>query len=305
MSAEGSTKTLLVALGGNLLIAGIKFTVSFITGSAAMLAESIHSAADSFNQILLLIGSKRASKPASELFSFGYSREIFFWSLMVAMLLFFLGACFSVYEGIDKALNPQSIHHIAWIFIILFSSALIEAKSFQVAYREFRLRHKEPFFKAIKSSHNVSLVIVILEDSAALTGLIVVMITTVLAWLVNPVFDAIGSIIVGCLLLAVSLLLIIEVKGLIIGESIPRSDREKIKRILHSYPQVDHINRVQTMVMGNNHYLVLLSLDMKDEIKVYQAEDLVEKIKMHIMKEIEGIETIYIELRDAVRNQKV
>jgi cation diffusion facilitator family transporter len=305
MSANGSPKAVVFALGGNLLIALIKFIVSFVTGSAAMLAESIHSSADSFNQILLLIGNRRARRSASEIHSFGYSREIFFWSLIVAVLLFFVGALFSIYEGVEKTIHPEEITNIKWIFIVLISSIFIESKSFQVAYKEFRSTHKQKLFKAIRDSQNVNLIVVIMEDAAALTGLIIVAITTLLAWQVHPIFDAIGSIMVGILLLVISILLIIEVKGLIIGESIPREERNQMKEIIHSYRQVKHINRVQTMVMGNNQYLVLLSLDLEDDLSVYQAEDLIEQMKLEIRSKISGIENIYIELKDSVRNQKV
>jgi cation diffusion facilitator family transporter len=305
MSANGSPKAVLFALGGNVLIAIIKFIVSFVTGSAAMLAESIHSTADSFNQILLLIGHRRSKLAATELHSFGYSRELFFWSLIVAVLLFFVGALFSIYEGIEKVIRPEEITNIKWIFIVLVSSILIEAKSFQVAFKEFRATHKQKLFKAIRDSQNVSLIVVILEDAAALLGLVIVLITTLLAWQVHPIFDAIGSILVGVLLFSVSILLIVEVKALIIGESIPREERNLMKEIIHSYRQVKHINRVQTMVMGNNHYLVLLSLDLEDDLSVYQAEDLIEQIKLDIISKINGIENIYIEIKDSVRNQKV
>ena len=305
MSAHGSLKAVYFALGGNLLIAFLKFIVSIITGSSAMLAESVHSTADSFNQVLLLIGNQRSRKAANEMHSMGYSREIFFWSLIVAVLLFFVGALFSIYEGIEKSLHPEELSNIQWIFILLLCSILIEAKSFQVAYKEFRKSNKKPILKAIRESQDINLIVILMEDSAALTGLIIVLISTLLSWLVNPVFDAVGSILVGVLLLIISILLIIEVKGLIVGESIPREERQRLKEILHSYKQVKHINKVQTMVTGNEKFMVLLSLDLDDSLTVYQAEDLLEQIKLEIIRKIGNIETIYIEIKDAERNQRI
>jgi cation diffusion facilitator family transporter len=305
MSSHQSSKAIIFALAGNLLIATIKYIVSFITGSTAMLAESIHSSADSLNQVLLLIGNKRAKKSATEMHSMGYSREVFFWSLIVAVLLFFIGALFSIYEGVEKALHPEHLDSVQWIFIILISSIVIEGKSFQVAYKEFRKTNSQPFFKAIRQSNDVNLIVVLLEDAGALTGLILVLISTFLAWKVNPIFDAFGSICVGILLLLISIILIIEVKALIIGESIPREDRNKMKAILHSYRQVKHVNRLQTMVMGSHKFMVLLSLDLDDSLSVYQAEDIIEQIKLDILKEVKEIETIYIEIKDSERNQKV
>ena len=305
MSSHGSNKAIVFALAGNLLIAIIKYIVAFITGSTAMLAESIHSTADSFNQVLLLIGQKRAKKSPSEMHSFGYANEVFFWSLMVAVLLFFVGAIFSIYEGIHKLMHPEELTHVFWIFAVLISSIVIEAKSFQVAFGEFRKTTKLPFFKAIRASTQVSLIVVVLEDSAAMAGLLIVLISTLLAWLVNPVFDAIGSIFVGILLLSVSILLIGEVKNLIVGESLPRERRLFVRNIIHKYKKIGHINRIQSMVMGDSKYLVLLSVDVNDEMKGSEVEDMIEHLKLELKKEIPEIGTIYIEAQDSVRNQKV
>jgi cation diffusion facilitator family transporter len=304
MSSHGSNKAVVFALAGNLLIAVIKYIVAFITGSAAMLAESIHSTADSFNQVLLLIGHKRAKKSPSEMHSFGYSNEVFFWSLMVAVLLFFVGALFSIYEGIHKLIQPEELKNVYWIFAVLISSIVIEAKSFQVAFGEFRKTTKLPFVKAIKESTQVSLIVVVLEDSAAMAGLFIVLISTTLARFVHPVFDAIGSITVGLLLLTVSVLLIAEVKNLIVGESMPRESRQVIRNVIHKYKQIKHINRLQTMVMGDSKYLVLISVDINDDMKGSEAEDLVDQLKLDLKKEIPEIGTLYIEIKDSVRNQQ-
>ena len=303
MSTQGSNKAIIFALAGNLLIAVIKYVVSFITGSTAMLAESIHSTADSFNQVLLLIGHKQAKKSPSEMHSFGYANEVFFWSLMVAVLLFFVGALFSIYEGFHKLSHPEPLTNIYWIFAVLISSILIEAKSFQVAFGEFRKTTSLPFLKAIKASTQVSLVVVVLEDSAAMAGLIIVLVSTMLAWLVNPIFDAVGSIFVGLLLLAVSILLIAEVKNLIVGESMPREKRQMIRNVIHRYKKIKHINRMQTMVMGDSKYLVLLSVDIDNDIKASAAEDLIEQVKIDLKREIPEAGNIHIEIQDAVRNQ--
>jgi cation diffusion facilitator family transporter len=305
MSSHGSNKAIVFALAGNLLIAIIKYIVAFVTGSAAMLAESIHSTADSFNQVLLLIGHKKAKKSPSEMHSFGYANEVFFWSLMVAVLLFFVGAMFSIYEGIHKLIYPEAIKNVFWIFAVLISSIVIEAKSFQVAFSEFRKTTKLPFLKAIRASTQVSLIVVVLEDSAAMAGLVVVLLSTLLAWLVNPVFDAIGSITVGILLLAVSILLIAEVKNLIVGESLPRERRLLLRNIIHKYKNTGHINRLQSMVMGDSKYLVLLSVDVNDDMKGSDVEDMTERLKLELKKEIPEIGTIYIEAQDSERNRKV
>lgn len=304
MSSHGSNKAILFALGGNVLIAVIKFVVSFITSSSAMMAEAIHSTADTFNQVLLLIGHKKARRSPSEVHSFGYANEVFFWSMLVAVLLFFVGAIFSIYEGIHKLIHPGHITDVIWLFVVLISSILIEAKSFQVAYGEFRKTTRLPFFRAIKASTQVSLIVVVLEDSAALLGLGVVLISSLLAWLVNPIFDAIGSIAVGLILLAVSILLISEVKNLIVGESIPKEKRELMHAEIIKHKGVVRINRVQTMVMGDSKYLVLVSIDVEDDMRASEAEDLVAEIKSGLKHSIPEIGIMYIEVKDSIRGIK-
>ena len=174
-----------------------------------------------------------------------------------------------------------------------------------MAFSEFRKTTKLPFLKAIKASTQVSLIVVVLEDSAAMAGMILVLLSTLLAWFVNPVFDALGSIAVGILLLAVSILLIAEVKNLIVGESLPRERRLLVRNVIHRYRKIGHINRMQTMVMGNSNYLVLLSVDISDEMKSFEVEDLIEQLKLNLKTEIPEIGTIYIETQDSARNQKV
>ncbi len=170
---------------------------------------------------------------------------------------------------------------------------------------EFRKTTKLPFLKAIRASTQVSLIVVVLEDSAAMAGLFIVLISTTLAWLVNPIFDAIGSITVGILLLGVSILLIAEVKNLIVGESMPRERRLLMRNVIRRFKNIGHINRIQSMVMGDSQYLVLLSVDINDEMKGSEIEDLTEQLKLNLKKEIPEIGTIYIEVQDADRNQKI
>jgi divalent metal cation (Fe/Co/Zn/Cd) transporter len=202
-------------------------------------------------------------------------------------------------------MHPEGLTNVYWIFAVLIVSIFIEAKSFQVAITEFRKTTQLSFFKAIRASTQVSLIVVVLEDSAAMAGLVLVLISTLLAWLVNPVFDALGSITVGILLLAVSILLIAEVKNLIVGESMPRDRRQVLRNVIHTFKQIGHINRMQTMVMGDSKYLVLISIDINDEMKGSQVEDMIEQLKLKLKKEIPEIGTIYIETQDSVRNQKV
>jgi cation diffusion facilitator family transporter len=301
---DGSKKAVVFALGGNMVIAAIKLIASFFTRSSAMLAEAIHSIADCFNQVFLLIGSKRAIKPANEQHPFGYGREEYFWGFMVAILLFFVGSMFSIYEGINKLLHPEQIHYIWWSIGILGAAVLIETKSFLVAFGEFKKKGKGNFLRAIKNSVDTNLIVILLEDSAALCGLLIAIICTILTVVVDPIFDGIGGTLIGLLLASVSYLLTNELRKLIIGESMPREDRHKIKHIIEEFRMVKHINKIQTMAVGKK-YLLLLSLDFDDSENAYDIENAIEEMKVRILRKHPEIETIYIEAKDNNRNDRV
>lgn len=297
MSHSNSTKAVMIALTGNALISVLKFIAAFFTLSASMLAEAIHSTADCLNQIFLLIGKKRSGKKNDELHPFGYGAEEFFWAFMVAILLFFGGASFSIYEGVHKLLDPQPVQHVTWALIILGISILIEAKSFYVAYSELRKNVKGDIVKAIKKSVDINLIVIILEDAAALAGLVIAFIFTILA-LYNPIFDGIGSIIIGLILVFVSYSLVNELRKLIVGESMPRKDRARIKEIINTFEIVVHTNRLKTMAMGRSSYMLLVSINVADFVKGYNIEDLVKQIKIEVNQEFPQISEIYIEISE-------
>ena len=295
--AHGSNKAVIYALAGNGIISILKFVAAFFTTSTSMLAEAIHSTSDCLNQVFLLIGSKRSKKAVSEEHPFGYGREEFLWAFMVAILLFFGGALFSIYEGIHKLSDPEPIKHFWWGITVLSIAILVEGKSFLVALKELRRTSKAKFFKAIKKSIDINLIVILLEDAAALTGLVVALICTVLASF-YPIFDAIGSILVGLILTYVSYSLVNELRKLIIGESMPRESRNKIKQIVSEFEAVTHVNRIKTMTMGKNKYLLLLSLNVDDFMKAYKIEDIVDEIKKDIVNEYPEVNEIYIEISD-------
>ena len=253
MSHSNSIKAVTIALVSNFIIALIKFAAAFFTKSAAMMAEAIHSTADCFNQIFLLIGDKRTQKKSTEQHSFGYGKEEYFWGFMVAVLLFFIGGGFSLYEGIHKLFVPEPIKHVFISFVVLSIGIVLEANSFRVAYLQFKEKYKMSFFRAIIIINDTNLLVILLEDFAALLGLILVFVTTILAITVSPIFDAIGSILVGLILMAISYTLTNELRKLIVGESVPRDVRAKIKGIIHKNSIVGHINKIQTMFIGKKN----------------------------------------------------
>lgn len=297
MSHSNSTKAVVFALLGNAFISLLKYVAAFFTNSASMLAEAIHSTADCLNQVFLLIGSKRTKRGNDELHPFGYGREEFFWGFMVAILLFFGGAIFSVYEGIHKILEPAPIQHVRWGLAVLLISIVIEGKTFMIAFKQLKAASNEGVIKAIKNSVDTNLIVIILEDAAALFGLVIAFICTILA-LYFPIFDAVGSIIIGLILTYVSYSLVNELRKLIIGESMPREDRNKIKEILNGVDGVTHINRIKSMAMGRNKYLLLISINVEDFIKGYKIEDMVENIKLDIKDMFLSVDEIYVEISD-------
>lgn len=297
MSTQGGIKAVTIALFGNLSIGVLKLIASLFTRSAGMLAEAIHSFADTTNQILLLIGSKRSKKEPDEQHSFGYGKEEYFWGFIVAVLLFFMGGAYSIYEGIHKILHPENIEHALWLFGVLIISIGIEYKSFSVAFNEFKHdRNGATWFGHLKNSTDTNVFIIIFEDFAALTGLLLVAITTLLAITISPIFDAIGSILVGLLLISTAYFLSNELRKLMVGENISREMRNKIKETIKTHATVKHINSIRAMYMGNNEFMVILSLDIEDDNHVYQIEGLVADMKADIKKLYPNAKYIYIEV---------
>ena len=304
MSQSNSHKAVIFALGGNLAIAIIKFVAAFFTTSTSMLAEAIHSIADCFNQIFLLIGNKRAARPRDEMHPLGHGREEYFWGFMVAVLLFFGGALFSVYEGIHKVMNPEPIHYLSWSLVILGAAIIIEGNSFRVAYIEFKKNSKGSLYRGIVNSVDTSLIVILLEDAAALVGLVFAFVFMILASTINPVFDGLGSICIGLILGVVSFILARELRNLIIGEGMPRENLNQIKSIIAHDKNIKHTNRIASMAMGKK-YIVILSLDFAEALNSSEVEDSIEQIKLNILKVNQHIEEIFIEARDANRNTRV
>ena len=219
--AGGSTYVIVIALFANLAIAIAKLVVAIFTGSGAMMAESIHSFADAGNQGLLLVGEKRARRPADQQHPLGYGRESYFWALLVAMLLFTMGGAYSLYEGIHKLRDPHPISHAHWAVAVLVFAIVVEGGSCLAAWREFRRRARgKRLFAWARSTGNVNLLVVVFEDLAALFGLFIALVAVLLSWITNdPIFDAIGTCVLGVLLLLVALFLASQVRRLIVGFS--------------------------------------------------------------------------------------
>ena len=291
-----SQRAVIFALAVNIAIAIIKYVVSFISGSSAMLAEAIHSLADTANEILLITGRKRSRKTADEAHSLGYGKEEYFWGFLVAVLLFFLGGCYSVYEAVHKLTHPVPIEKYIYIFVVIGAALLLESKSFSVAFREFRKTSTKNIIRSVKDSTDTNLFVILIEDFSALAGLTIVLVTTLLS-MINPVFDVIGTFLVGTLLIVMSYFLANELRNLMIGESISRQVRAGIREILKKYPVVNHINNIRSMFIGNNDFILLVSVDVVDTALGADIEMMTREARDEILQTYPNAKYIYIDVR--------
>lgn len=295
---SGSKWVVLAALIGNGLIACTKFIAAGITGSSAMLSEAVHSVVDTGNQGLLLWGMKRAAKPADERHPFGYGMELYFWTFVVAILVFAIGAGVSLYEGIHKLSAPVEIQRPMINYIVLAVAMLFESVAWAVAFREFRRQKgsKQGYFEAVRKSKDPTVFTVLFEDSAAMLGLIAALIGLLLAqWLGNPVFDALASIAIGIILSGTAMVLAYESKGLLIGEAASREVRDGIRRILGQERGILSINEILTMHLGPEDVLLTISLDFTDTMSSGDVEDNISRLETKIKGKYPEIARIFIE----------
>jgi len=251
-NSEGSTKAIFYALGANGGIALAKFGAAIFTASGAMLAEAIHSTADCINQVFLLVGLKEAKRAPDASHPMGYGRVVYFWAMMVALLLFFLGGAFSVMEGVERLKHPEPLKNPIVALVVLGISVALEAFSLYGAMLEIRkIAGGKSFFRWFRETRQSELMVVAGEDIAALAGLAVAFVAVVLSVVTgNPVWDAIGSIVVGILLMAVAFFVIREVKAMITGESAAPEVNEAIRQHIESHPHVDHVINLITLQWG-------------------------------------------------------
>lgn len=250
---EGSVRAILYALGANFGIAIAKFGAAWWTNSGSMLAEAIHSTADCVNQLLLLLGMREAKRPESADHPLGYHRVTYFWSMIVALLLFFMGGAFSVYEGIERLLHPHDLENGLVAMIVLGVAVVLEAFSLAGAMREIRkTAGGKPFLRWFRETRESELMVVAGEDIAALAGLTLAFVAVAATVLTgNPMWDALGTLSVGVVLMVIAVLVMIEVKGLIVGESASPELREEIQTFVAAQPEVAEVLNVITLAWGD------------------------------------------------------
>lgn len=285
------------AIGANIAIAATKFTVAGITGSSAMLSEGVHSAVDTFNGVLLLVGLKLSQRPATAEHPFGHGKELYFWSLMVAVLIFGLGGGVSFYEGIQHIRNPEPMTDPTWNYIVLGAAMLFEGISFGIALKQFRGESRgRPFWNALHSSKDPTTYTVLAEDSAALVGLLVAAIGIFLSHELDiPELDGAASVVIGLLLAGVAVLLVRESRGLLIGEGIRPETAREIRRIATAQPSVHDVGQILSMYIGPEEVLVTLDLHFEDGTRTDDAAAAMTVIQRQVKAKFPTIKRLFIE----------
>ena len=278
---SGSKLVVYAALVGNLLIAIAKFVAAALSGSSAMLSEGVHSMVDTTNEVLLLYGMHRAKQRPDRTHPFGYGRELYFWSFIVALLVLALGAGVSFYEGVMHILHPEPVDDVRLNYIVLGIAALFEGSSWFIALREFRAgKGSMGYFEAFRKSKDPSTFTVLLEDSAALLGLLIAALGLLGAQRLQiPELDGVASIGIALVLTIAASLLARESKGLLIGEPAHPVVGESILRIADEDKAVNHANGVTTVQMGPHQVLVALSAEFEDALTAPQIEACVNRIE--------------------------
>lgn len=281
----------------NLLIVAAKGFAAFMTKSGAMLAETIHSFADCANQALLLLGVKQAAKPADTKHEFGYGMSVYFWSFMVAMLLFSVGGMFSVYEGWHKLHEPEPVHQVWWgVGILLFSIVMEGYATLSNIKSINEKRGKRSFFNYLTSTKDSDLIVIFGENSAAVLGLTFALAALLLSYYTgDPRYDAIGSILIGLVLIAVAIFLAREVHSLLIGESADDEVKDVINKFINDHPDIETLINLRTIQQGPANVLACVKIKCKPDLTAREISVLINEIEARLRAEKPEIKYIYVE----------
>jgi len=301
MATGGSKLAIFASMAANLGIAVMKFIASFFTGSSAMLSEGIHSLVDTTNGILLLWGLKKSQVAPDTQHPFGHGKEIYFWSFVVAILIFALGGGVAIYEGIKHLTeHTGEVDHSAkmmyWNYGVLIGAMIFEGASLWVAWKEFRATHPTGFVSALRRSKDAASIAVIIENGAAVIGLLIALIGVTLTYYFNnPEFDAWASILIGILLTYVAFFMAKETKHLLIGEAAIQEEIDEIAGIFKQYDEIEAFGNIKTMHMGPNDIMLGANINFKDDLTIKQVEPIVQEIKEKIVESNPDIKHIFIE----------
>jgi len=294
------------AIAANLAIAATKLVVASITGSSAMLSEGIHSSVDTFNGMLLLVGIRLSQRPATPEHPFGHGKELYFWSLIVAVLIFGLGGGISVYEGVQHIRHPEPLHDPTWNYVVLGAAALSEGTSFTIALRQFqRLAGGMPFWEAVHRSKDPTTYTVLAEDSAALLGLAIAAGGIALSHRFGmPALDGAASVLIGMLLAGVAILLVWQSRSLLIGEGIRPETARAIRHIALAQPGVRDVGRVLSMYVGPDDALVTMDLDFDEGTAATDAALAMTEVERRVRERYPMIRRLFIESGSAAQPQR-
>lgn len=299
---EGSKKAILAAFLANLGIAIAKFVGFLITGASSMLAESIHSLADTANQGLLVLGGKQAARPATPEHPFGYGRDRYFWAFIVAMVLFLVGGLFAIYEGVSKIRDPHSISSPAVAFAILGVAVVLELFSLRTAVREARpARGQLSWVAYIRRSKSPELPVVLLEDLGALIGLLFALTGLTLTQVTgDAIWDGAATLMIGVLLVAIAVILVVEMKSLLIGEAASTEHQAEIQAAIEGTPDVRGLIHMKTLHLGPDELLVAAKIDLGPDLDATHIAQAIDAAEARVRAAVPIARVIYLEpaLRD-------
>ncbi|ALK96868.1 cation transporter [Massilia sp. WF1] len=295
---SGSLKVIYAAIVANLGIAVSKFVVAGITGSAAMLAEGIHSAVDTGNELLLLLGERNSAKPPDAKHPFGYGKEMYFWALVVAMSVFSLGGGLSIYHGYEALRHPEALGDPTWNYVVLGVSALFEGYSWNVSRKALNERRKPgaSLWQTMRASKDASVFTVFIEDSAALIGLVIAALGIVLGHaLDNPYFDPAASVLIGLLLVGAAFTLARETGALLVGESIGADATRKVREVFEKDPSIQTVTGLQSMQLGPDEVLLTAAVQFRRGMRIDEVEAAIARLEHSVAALYPSIRHIYFE----------
>ncbi len=297
MAHSNSKKVIYAALVGNSLIAVTKLGAAAITGSSAMLSEGIHSIVDTGNQVLLLMGLSRAKRKPDPQHPYGYGKEIYFWSFVVAILIFGVGAGVSIYEGIKHIQHAEPMTSVRINYLVLALAFLFEGAAWYFAFKEFaKIRGKRSMFQAVRESKDPTTFVVLFEDTAAMAGIIVAFVGIWLSQMTGLYWiDGAASVIIGLILAGTAWLLAVETKELLIGEAASKKTVAGVRELAGQLPSVEKVNEVLTLHMGPEYILVNVSLDFADDCTADQIEDDVARLTGTLKARWPLVQKVFVE----------
>jgi cation diffusion facilitator family transporter len=290
-------KAVVAALAANIAIAVVKFVAFLLTGSASMLAESVHSVADTGNQVLLLVGREQSDRPRSEEHPFGFGRERYFYAFIVSVMLFTVGAAFSVYDGVHKMMHPEPVHDAPIALIVLLVCVVLEGLSFRTGIHEANLvRGGRSWVGFIRRTKAPELPVVLMEDLAALIGLAFAFAGVSLSWATgNGIWDGAGSLAIGLLLAVAATILARETKSLLIGESASAETEQAIVAAIEEGPETERVIHLRTVHVGPDSLLVAAKIAVRGTDSAAQIAAGIDAIEQRVRKAVPIAETIYLE----------